>query len=144
MSNTDNKQYLDRLEKVLSKLNVDSYRSLSASDDTIVVLGRLKPLNETDSNLRQAESRLLNFITDVLKIASTMSNWQVRFSRPWLLKEGKLAFTWDFTVRGNLDDALRNIESVKIPVMRISEEVEVPIRPVKKTKAKVSQVRVKK
>ncbi len=111
---------LDRLKAILTKLNVEVYSNI-VNDDLLVVFGRLKPINAQDANMKAAESRLIFFIESALKIEATAKSnpemstpWTLRFSRPWVLKNDKVAFTWDFTIKGDLNEALKKLESILI------------------------------
>lgn len=107
---------IERFKKVLSKLNIEVYQSID-NDDLLVCFGRLKPINAQDSNLKAAESRLIFFIEKALKLEASSEKqtpWVLRFSRPWLLKNDKLAFTWDFTIKGDLNSALSQLESIPV------------------------------
>ena len=104
-----------KFEKVLSLLNIEVYAVPVEENEVIVLLGRLTPLNDQDSNLKLSESRLLNYLERALRAFGTNDSVKVRFSRPWLLKNDKLAYTWDFTFRGDLSEALKLLNSTDIP-----------------------------
>ncbi len=111
---------LNRLKAILAKLNVEVYSNIE-NDDLIVAFGRLKPLSSQDTNMKASESRLIFFIETALKIETASkadperaTPWTLRFSRPWVLKNDKVAFTWDFTIKGDLKEALTKLESILI------------------------------
>jgi hypothetical protein len=111
---------LSRLKAILSKLNVEVYSNIDG-DDLLVAFGRLKPLNNQDTNMKASESRLIFFIESALKIEANSkadperaTPWTLRFSRPWVLKNDKVAFTWDFTIKGDLNEALTKLEGILI------------------------------
>ena len=99
----------------LKKLNVKVYAVPVEEKEVIVLLGRLSPLNDRDLESKLSEARLLNYIERALKEFEEDDSVKARFSRPWLLKEGSLAYTWDFTFRGDLAKALEILEKVAIP-----------------------------
>lgn len=106
---------MDKIEDVLTQLNIEVYATPVDTEDTVVYLGRLTPINPQDTSLKLSEARLLNFIERALKAFDGEKDVKARFSRPWLLKEKKLAFTWDFTFRGDLKKALELLKTVEIP-----------------------------
>lgn len=129
-----------KFRTILDSVGVTVYSCPLDTADTLVVFGRLRPAAESDTNLKVAESRLLTFITGVLRISEENSAWKARLSRAWVLKDNKLAFTWDFTLKGDLSIALKALESVKVPGLTISEQVDVPIRKSKNRRGKVTTV----
>lgn len=138
---TPSTEHASKLVGILDSVGVTVYSQPPTPDDTVVCLGRLRPLTEGDTSLKMAESRLLRFIATSLLIASETKVWQIRFSRPWVLKDSKLAFTWDFTLRGDLSVALKSLSEIKIPGVEMREEVSVPVRTVKSKRGRVSAVR---
>lgn len=134
-------EHASKLVGILDSVGITVYAQPATPEDTVVCLGRLRPLTEGDTNLKMAESRLLKFISAALLVASENKAWQLRFSRPWVLKDNKLAFTWDFTIRGDLTVALNSLSEIKIPGIVMREEVSVPVRPIKTKRGKVSAVR---
>ena len=124
------------------KIGVDPYQVPVDREDCIVVLARLKPMTESDRTLSMAEARALMFIEDALNLSMKSEDWDIRFSRPWVLKKGKIAYTWDFTVQGNLESALKELATVqemKLPSVR---EEEVPVQSSKPKRGAVKQVSV--
>jgi len=112
------------IKNILERLNVTVYATPVDTDDTVVLLGRLAPINDQDKNLKLAEARLLNFIERALKSFEGEESVKARFSRPWLLKDGNLAFTWDFTFRGDLvraEEILSNLAIPTNPTERVEE-----------------------
>ena len=129
-------------ELLLRKLSVEVYAVPVDEDDVIVLLGRLKPLNERDANLKLSEARLLNYLERVLKEFEGNSEVKARFSRPWLLKDGKLAYTWDFTFRGDLKEALKLLESEAIPSNPTERVESAPIQKLQPKRVKVKAVTI--
>jgi hypothetical protein len=127
---------------LLAKLNVEVYATPVAEDGVLVLLGRLLPLNDRDGNLKLSEARLLNYLERALKLFDTTSNVKARFSRPWLLKEGKLAYTWDFTFKGDLSTALILLNKEAIPSNPIEREETASIQVLKPKRGNVKAVTI--
>ena len=124
------------------KIGADVYKVPVNRDDCIVALARLKPMTENDRTLNMAESRALMFIEDALKLSVNSEGWDIRFSRPWVLKKDKIAYTWDFTIQGDLTEAVKalsSIQEMKLPSVR---EEEVPVQISKPKRGLVKQVSV--
>ena len=129
-------------ELLSTKIGADAYKVPVDREDCIVVLARLKPMTESDRTLNMAESRALMFIEDALNLSVKSEGWDIRFSRPWVLKKGKIAYTWDFTIQGDLGaaiDALSTVQEMKLPNVR---EEEVPVQASKPKRGAVKQVSV--
>lgn len=136
-------ELMNKLESVLSdKLGVDVYNNAVDTDDTLVVFGRLKPMITSDRDLKMAEARALKYIESVLKKCTKEDDWQFRFSRPWVLKNERLAFTWDFTIKGNLEGAIKLLESVEPMKAPLTREQDVPLQTSKPKRGRVRQVSV--
>ena len=129
-------------EVLLGKLCVEVYAVPVEDSDVIVLLGRLKALNEKDSNLKLSEARLLNYLERVLKRFEGNKDVKARFSRPWLLKDEKLAYTWDFTFRGDLKEALKLLESETIPSNPTERVESAPIQKLQLKRGKVKAVTI--
>ena len=130
------------IKDVLQSLNITVYATPVENEDTVVFLGRLSPINDQDKSLKLAEARLLNFIERALKAFEDEEEVKARFSRPWLLKEGNLAFTWDFTFRGNLDRAFEVISSLTIPTSPTERVEESPLQVLKPKRGTVKAVTI--
>ena len=124
---------LSQLKKTLSdKIGAEVYNVPADEENLLVVLCRLKPMMDTDRDLKMAETRALRFIEDALKKSSSKTDeYQVRFSRPWVLKGEKLAFTWDFTFRGDIAKALEDLSEVSALKPPVNREEEVPVQSLK-------------
>lgn len=135
--------FKNRFKNLLSdKIGADAYKVPVDREDCIVILARLKPMTENDRTLNMAESRALMFIEDALNLSVNSEDWDIRFSRPWVLKNKKIAYTWDFTIQGNINaaiDALSGIQEMKLPSVR---EEEVPLQASKPKRGIVKQVSV--
>ena len=125
-----------------AKIGAEVYQAAADSDDLLVALCRLKPMIASDKDLKMAETRALRFIEDALKKTASADTYQVRFSRPWVLKGEKLAFTWDFTIKGSIKDALSDLESVQAMKPPATREEEVPVQTLKPRRGSVRQVSV--
>ncbi len=132
----------DELTKHLKLLNVDVYANPVNEDNVVVLLGRLKPLNDQDVNLKLSEARLLNYLERVLRSFEGSKTVKVRFSRPWVLKDSKLAYTWDFTFRGDLKEALKILEASDIPSNPSVRVADTPIQKLSPKRGKVKAVTV--
>lgn len=106
---------LEAFKAILKTVGVEGYAEPVVNDTTIVILGRLKPMTNKDSNLKLAESRLLGWIERALRAIKDNKDFKVRFSRPWLLKEEQLVFTWDFTLQGDLAKAVEILKEIPVP-----------------------------
>ncbi len=146
----EEKSNLDRLKAILTKLSVEVYSDIQ-QDDVLVAFGRLKPINNQDTNLKMSEARLIFFIEKALKLeADDKANpekhipWTLRFSRPWVLKNDKVAFTWDFTIKGSLPEALTRLETILIaPGPSDVKSGDAPMNAfMKPAKGSVKQVRI--
>ena len=140
MSKTKRSAAMDRLNAFLLQLDVRVYSSPVDTKDTLVALGRLG--GDTDTAFKVNESRLLVVIEKILRVAKDAESWKVRLSRPWVLKEGKLRFTWDFTVQGDLSAALAELEKIKIPQIGVTKTEDVHVQHTRPKKGSVRPVRV--
>ena len=133
----------ETFKTLLRSLSVEVYAEPVNRDDCIVLLGRLKPMTEADLKLTLSEGRLLNWIERVLNSVPKDAKFKLRFSRPWLLKKEKLVFTWDFTIQGNLEGALKFLQGLNVPS---SPEEEVSegssIQLIKPKRGRVKPVRI--
>ena len=133
---------------VLSKLNdlsVEAYSIPVETDDTLVILGRIKAA--TDPEFKNVESRLISFIEKALLVAEEPefkdeNKLRIRFSRLWLLKERSLRYTWDFTFKGDLSLVENLLKEIKVPSLTVTRTEEVSTQTTKTTKGAVRPVRV--
>ena len=126
----------------LKHLNIEVYATPVNEKDVIVLLGRLTPLNDRDTNLKLSEARLLNYLERVLKRFENTDEVKARFSRPWLLKEDKLAYTWDFTFRGDLDVALETLGKEAVPSNPSTRVESAPLQQLKPKRGSVKAVTI--
>jgi hypothetical protein len=129
----------------LTDLSVEAYAVPVETDDTLVVLGRIKA--STDPEFKNVENRLISFIEKALVRAELPEfkdddKLRLRFSRLWLLKDSSLRYTWDFTFKGDLTllDAL--LDGIKVPPLTLTRTEEVSTQTVKPKKGAVRPVRV--
>jgi len=133
--------YYEQLQTTLRELDMDVYAAPHNSDEMLVVLARLSPANAALFNA--AEMRVLYFIEKALILASEGDRpFKLRLSRPFLLKEGKLRFTWDFTIKGDVSAAVQMLQSINVPRLRTSETKDVETQLVAPSKGKVKPVTV--
>lgn len=136
-------QAMSDLKSILAeKIGAELYHVAADTDDLLVALCRLKPMVDSDRDLKMAETRALKFIEDALKAEKQSDSYQLRFSRPWMLKGERLAFTWDFTVKGNLEEALKALSSVNEMRPPAAREEEVHVQTLKPKRGSVRQVSV--
>ncbi len=140
MKNVKKSAAMSRLEKFLLQLEITVYNTPVDTKDTLVALGRLG--GDTGPNFKLNESRLLSVIEKILKVSKNADSWRVRLSRPWVLKEDKLRFTWDFTLQGDIEAALTALEAIKIPQLSVTRTEDVPVQNTKTKKGSVRPVRV--
>jgi hypothetical protein len=124
------------------KIGVEAYQVPVNREDCVVVLARLKPMVPSDRTLKMAEARALMFIEDSLKASVKDESWDIRFSRPWVLKKNKIAFTWDFTVQGDIGKAVEDLSKLNVLEIPKAREEEVPIQVSKPKRGAVKQVAV--
>lgn len=84
----------------------------SASDTEVALKCRLVPLNEADISLTLAETYALKFIKEALAIPADDS-WSFEAVRPWLLKDGKLVYTWKFILKGSVESAYNALSRIE-------------------------------
>lgn len=129
----------------LTELSVEAYATPVETDDTLVVLGRIKA--STEPEFKNVENRLISFIERVLVLAEEPEfkdddKLRVRFSRLWLLKEKSLRYTWDFTFKGDLALIETLLSKVTVPSLTVTRVEEVSTQTVKPRRGAVRQVRV--
>jgi hypothetical protein len=129
-------------ELIQDKIGADAYKVPVEREDCIVLLARLKPMTDSDKTLKMAESRALMFIEDALKLSIKSKKWDIRFSRPWVLKKDKIAYTWDFTIQGDIPEALDALSTIKTMSIPQSRSEEVYVQTSKPKRGVVKQVSV--
>lgn len=130
-----------RFKNVLTALNLEAYATPIDEPDTLVMLARISP--PTQDLFNAVEARLLYFVEKALVLAAENgADYRVRLSRPFLLKDGKLRFTWDFTIKGNIEAAVTMFESIRVPQLQTVEVRDVETQLVAPTKGKVKPVTV--
>jgi hypothetical protein len=135
----------DIIRQKLSELSLECYANPVDTDDTFVVLARIKA--GTDPQFKNIESRLIYFIERALIMAEEPeckdnNALRLRFSRLWLLREKSLRYTWDFTFKGDLDKAATLLDSIKVPPLTLTRTEEVMTQMTRPSKGQVRQVRV--
>jgi hypothetical protein len=137
------KTYLEQFKELLTSVGLDVYNVPVENEQTIVCLCRLRPLTQQDTTLKAAEGRLLFFIEKALKAeVENVDSWRLRLSRPWILKEDKLFFTWDFTFQGDLRRCIEKLKTINVPPAPSPSSGEVAVQSVKTTRGTIRQVRV--
>ncbi|MGA1354105.1 MAG: hypothetical protein ACO32I_04925 [Candidatus Limnocylindrus sp.] len=128
------------LKDILSRLAMEPYSTPLAADDTLVVLARMSA--KTANDAKKIESRLLFWIEKVLQLEGDDKPFRIRISRPFILRDDTLRYTWDFTIKGDVTAALREISAVKIPAINFVREEIVETQTVKPTRGSVRPVTV--
>lgn len=135
-------------ETVLSKLidlSVEAYAVPVETEDTLVVLGRIKA--STEPEFKNVENRLISFIEKALVRAELPEykdedKLRLRFSRLWLLKENSLRYTWDFTFKGDLSLIESLLSEITVPTLTVTRVEEVSTQTVNPKRGAVRPVRV--
>ena len=130
----------DKIKQQLVELGMEVYSTPVNTEDTFVALARISAIGDKDFKIKEA--RIIFFIEKLLLKAANATNYKVRLARPWVLKEKKIAYTWDFTVKGDLDEALKDISSIRIPKLSVTREETVNTQMIKTTKGRVKPVTV--
>ena len=131
---------------VLSKLNdlsVEAYSIPVETDDTLVVLGRIKAA--TDPEFKNVESRLISFIEKALLAAEDpkfKDENNYVFDFPGSAAVSSLRYTWDFTFKGDLSLVESLLKEIKVPSLTVTRTEEVSTQTTKTTKGAVRPVRV--
>lgn len=136
----------DIIVSKLAELNVECYAVPVETDDTLVILGRIKGDPGTPTFVNN-QNRLIYFVEKALLKAENDTykednNLRLRFSRLWLLKDGSLRYTWDFTFKGDLDKANELMTSITVPAISLTRTEEVSTQTITPKRGKVRQVRV--
>ncbi|MEC8306777.1 MAG: hypothetical protein VXZ72_02840 [Chlamydiota bacterium] len=129
----------------LTDLSVEAYAVPVETEDTLVILGRIKA--STEPEFKNVESRLISFIEKALVKAELPEykdedKLRLRFSRLWLLKEKSLRYTWDFTFKGDLSLIEPLFEDLAVPSLTVTRVEEVNTQTVKPKRGAVRPVRV--
>ena len=129
----------------LTDLSVEVYAIPVETEDTLVILGRIKA--STGPEFKNVESRLVSFIEKALVRAELPEykdedKLRLRFSRLWLLKDKSLRYTWDFTFKGDLSLIEPLLKDIKVPSLTVTRVEEVSTQTVKPRKGAVRPVRV--
>jgi hypothetical protein len=136
-------KYEDQFKALLATVGLDVHQVPVSNEQTLVCLCRLRPLTAQDTSLKAAEGRLLFFIEKALKMElENLESWRLRLSRPWLLKEDKLVFTWDFTFQGDLRRCVEKLKTIAVPPAPVNKETEISVQPAKPARGSIKQVRV--
>lgn len=129
----------------LTDLSVEAYAVPVDTEDTLVILGRIKA--STEPEFKNVESRLVSFIEKAL-IRAELPEYKdedrlrLRFSRLWLLKDKSLRYTWDFTFKGDLALIEPLLKDITVPSLTITRVEEVSTQTIKPRKGAVRPVRV--
>lgn len=130
-----------RFKELLSRLSLEPYATPISTDDTLVVLARINAA--TQDEFKRVESRLLFFIEKLLQASAVEDKpYKVRLSRPFILKDGALRYTWDFTLKGDVASAVRDAERITLPKLTETREELVSTQMVKPSKGSVKPVTV--
>lgn len=124
----------------LVELGMEVYSTPVNTEDTFVALARINASGDKDFKIKEA--RIIFFIEKLLLKSAEASDYKVRLARPWVLKDKKIAYTWDFTVKGDLSVAVKDIGNIRIPKLSITREETVSTQMIKTTKGKVRPVTV--
>jgi hypothetical protein len=135
----------DIIRHKMSELSLECYATPVNTDDTFVLLARIKA--DTSPHFKNVEARLIYFVERALQLAEEPTYKEgdairLRFSRLWLLKDGDLRYTWDFTFKGDLDKAAALVGSIKVPSLTRTRVEEVNTQTVAPGKGQVRPVRI--
>jgi len=128
-------------KELLVKLSMEPYATPVTTDDTLVVLARMSA--RTAPEMKRVESRLLYCIEKMLQLtAEGEKSYAMRLSRPFILKENTLRYTWDFTIKGDVAAAVADVQQIKIPEINFVREEVVNTQSVKPSRGSVRPVTV--
>lgn len=135
----------DLIRQKMTELSLECYATPVDTEDTFVLLARIKA--DTSPHFKNVEARLIYFVEKALQLAEEPEYrdddaLRLRFSRLWLLKNGDLRYTWDFTFKGDLDKAASLIGSIRVPSLTLTRTEEVNTQAISPRKGQVRQVRV--
>lgn len=134
--------YKNELTDLLATIGAEVYATPVDEKDVIVCLARLRPMTEDDRKLVMAERRALMFIEEALVKSNADDSWNLRFSRPWVLKNDKLAYTWDFTIKGDIEAALKALSTIKLMKAPVTKEEDVAVQHVKPKRGRIKPVSI--
>jgi hypothetical protein len=102
-------------------------------DNRCVRRARLVPLSTTDKALTLATVWGTKFIHKALIASNSASDWKFSCSKPLVLKDSELVYTWEFEISGNVNSAfaaLREIDRAPLESKSIEVgEASVPLGP---------------
>lgn len=128
-------------KELLTKLSMEPYATPVSTDDTLVILARMSA--RTAPEMKRVESRLLYCIEKMLQLtADGEKPYAMRLSRPFILKENTLRYTWDFTIKGDVAAAVADVQQIKIPEINFVREEVVSTQTVKPSRGSVRPVTV--
>jgi hypothetical protein len=126
---------------LLVRAALEPHATPMSTDDTLVVLARINAA--TPDAFKNAETRILYFIERFLQAAAAEDcPYKVRIGRLFVLKDGALRYTWEFTLKGDLAAALKAAQGIKLPRSNDVREEVVSTQMVKPSKGSVRPVRV--
>lgn len=128
-----------QFKDLLLKLGMEPYSTPVSDDETLVVLARMN--GKTAGQLKNIESRLLYYIEKLLALSAEPDKpYKVRLSRPFILKDNTLRYTWDFTLKGDIGAAVADAQSIRIPAINEPREQVVSTQTVAPSKGSVRPV----
>jgi hypothetical protein len=81
-------------------------------ENKLVRRARLTPLSEADKSLTLANVWGTKFIQKALTEASAAEDWSFACSKPLLLKDGELVYTWEFALSGDVPKGLSVLRAI--------------------------------
>lgn len=130
----------------LRQLDMECYAVPVETEDTLVLLCRIQG-DPKSPRFTSSQNRLIYCIGKALTAAESPEYkdddaLRLRFSRLWLLKDGDLRYTWDFTFKGDLQKAATLMDSIKVPALSITRTEEVSTQTSVAKRGQVRPVRV--
>lgn len=89
-----------------------SVYSTSESEGKITCRARMVPLEEKDTQLHLATVWGTKFIQAALRKSAAQEAWKLDVSKPLLLKDGELVYTWEFCLSGNVSAAVAELREI--------------------------------
>ena len=130
---------IDKIMDELSRVGLEVHTKPEVPADTAVLLCRLKPYSAQDKELKFATVILNRFVRNLLLDSrGKEESFQVRVSRPWLLKGDDLVYTYDFTFKGDLEAASQVLTKAVDATMDPNMGTRLPTRPRKRRHINVS------
>lgn len=114
------------MDKILENHCFEVYESTETltTDTTVVRRARMVPLSSDDKTLTLATVWGTKFIHKALTLAKGAEDWKFSCSKPMLLKDNDLVYTWEFSVVGNVEAALAALRTIdRAPLEKINIEV---------------------